>query len=78
MISGRQGQPGVRGRQGQWDLQASKGKRGSLVNRVQLCPNLRMGMTTWWPSLALLERRESLGFQALACQENRARLESMD
>lgn len=48
------------------------------MNRVRLCPNLRMGMATWWPSLALLERRESLGFQALACQENRARLESMD
>lgn len=48
------------------------------MNRAQLCPNLRMGMAMWWPSLALLERRESLGLQALACQENRARLDSMD
>lgn len=78
MISGRQGQLGVRGCQGQWDPQASKGKRGSLVSHVQLCPNLRMGTARWWPCLALLERRDSLGLQALACQENRARLESMD
>lgn len=32
----------------------------------------------WWPCLALLEKRESLGLQALAYQENRARLESVD
>lgn len=45
--------------------------RGSLVSHVQPCPGLRMGTATWWPCLALLERRESPGLQASACQENR-------
>lgn len=78
MISGRQGQLAVRGHQGQWDPQESKGKKGSLASHVQLRPSLRMGTATWWPCLALLEKRESLGLRASACQENRAGLESVD
>lgn len=45
---------------------------------AQPCPSLRMEPATWWPCLALLERKESLGFQASVYQENRARLESVD
>lgn len=78
MISGRQGQPAVWGPQGRWDQQASKERRGSLVSCAQPCPSLRMEPATWWPCLALLERKESLGFQASVYQENRARLESVD
>lgn len=48
------------------------------MSHAQPCPGLRMGTATWWPCLALLERRESPGLQASACQESRARLESMD
>lgn len=78
MILERQGQLAVRGHQGQLDLQVSKERRGSLANHVQPCPSLRMGIATWWPCLALLGRRESLGLQASACQESRARPESVD
>lgn len=48
------------------------------MSHAQPCPSLRMGTATRWPCLALLERRESLGPRALACQGNRARLESVD
>lgn len=78
MILGRQGPLAVRGHQDQWDPQESKGKKGSLASHVHLHPSLRMGTATWWPCLALLEKRGSLGLRASACQENRARLESVD
>lgn len=73
-----QGQQEFQVHQDQWDQQAPKGQRGSLVSPVQPCPGFQMGTAMRFTCPAQLERRESPVPQALDYLGNRAELESVD
>lgn len=73
-----QGRLEFQGHQDQWDQQAPKGQRGSLVSPVQPCPDFPMGTAMWFTCRAQLERRESPVPQALDYLGSRAEPESVD
>lgn len=74
----KQGQKAVRGHRGQLDQQVPKGKRGSLASHAQPWLSFKVGKAMWCTCLARLERRGSPDLQGLACQESRAKPESVD